>query len=315
MRAGCFAEPRVIQLLNRRFVSFFYNTDAGPPQPNYKGKDTQAKAFLNGKTQNKFAFYAAFTAAGEPVGVTDVYANKDIVFDFLVELLRLNPDFDRYTPAEEATLARAKLEPGNGQAQLEAGQLLEELGRYQQARPCLQKALEVAREPAPLAEAYRTLLRMARYERDWKQLEMLCQTVEKHRLFSRLDLGADLAAERSHQLKAEKKYQAMRQLMEAAIKQHPQSKRMSELRFQAGVACYFLNDKPWAYYHWCWVAENLPDDHLARRCYLAAAHEGMPYKNPELDNYAAPLRGGRTDVIEGAYQQAKEAYKELKGRF
>lgn len=66
---------------------------------------------------------------------------------------------------------------------------------------------------------------------------------------------------------------------------------------------------------WCWVVENLPDDHLARWCFLAAAHEGMPYKNPELDGYAAPLHGGQTQVIQGAYNVAKETYQELKGKF
>ncbi|MFT3881653.1 MAG: hypothetical protein QM703_18565 [Gemmatales bacterium] len=315
MRAGCFAEPRVIQLLNRRFVSFFYNTDAGVPQPQFKGKDPQAKAFLKDKTQNKWAFYAAFTAGGDPVGVTDVYANKDVVFDFLLELLRLNPEFDRNTPAEEAILAKAKSEPGNAAAQLAAGQLLEELGKYQQARTHQQRVLELAKEPAQITEAYRSLLRIARYDRDWKTLEQLCSAVEKHPLVAKLDLGADLAAERGYQLKAAKQYEAMRKLMETAIKQYPQSKRMSELRFSAGVACYFLEEKPWAYYHWCWVVENLPDDHLARRCFLAAAHEGMPYKNPELDGYFAPLHGGQTQVIQGAYNVAKETYKELKGKF
>lgn len=315
MRAGCFAEPRVIQLLNRRFVSFFYNTDAGPPQPNYKGKDSQAKTFLKDKTQNKFAFYAAFTAAGEPVGVTDVYANKDVVFDFLKELLRLNPEFDRNTPAEEAILAKAKSETANAQAQLAAGQLLEELGHYQQARLHLQHVLDLAKESTLLSDAYRGLFRMARYDRDWKQLDELCRAADKHPQQAQLHLGPDVAAERSYHLKAEKRYEEMRRLMETTIKQHPHTKRLSELRFQAGVACYFLEEKPWAYYHWCWVVENLPDDHLARRCFLAAAHEGMPYKNPELDNYAAPLHGGRTDVIQGAYRLARESYLELKGKF
>lgn len=312
MRAGCFAEPRVIELLNRRFVSFFYNTDAGPPQPNYKGKDPQAKAFLKGKTQNQYAFYAAFTGKGESVGVTDVYASKDVVFDFLVALLKENPDCDRFTPEEEALLARAQAEPDNYQAQINAGKLMEELGRYDQAKPYLQRVLAHAKDPLHLAAAYRGLLRIARYERNWKQLEELCQSAEKHT--QPLLLGADLAVERSYHLKAEKRYDDMRQLLERAIKQHPKTKRLSELHFQAGVACFFQDEKPWAYYHWCWVAENLPDDHLARRCYLAAAHEGMPYKNPELDNYAAPLHGGRTEVIQAAYNHAREVYKELKGK-
>src|SRR5262245_58094123 len=121
MRAGCFAETRVIQILNRRFVNYYYNT-GGPGL----GKSADAAAFTKGKTKNVWAFYAAFNAQGDPLGVTDVYASKDHVFDFLVALLRENPDYDRFTREEEAVLARAKAEPMNEAAQVEAGQLLEE---------------------------------------------------------------------------------------------------------------------------------------------------------------------------------------------
>src|SRR5687767_3841621 len=103
MRAGCFAETRVIRLVNRRFVSFYYNT-GGPGL----GKDPAAAAFTRGRTKNVYAFYAAFAPDGEPVGVTDVYAAKDNVFDFLVALLRANPEFDKFTKDEEAVLARAQ---------------------------------------------------------------------------------------------------------------------------------------------------------------------------------------------------------------
>src|SRR5262245_48550579 len=127
MRAGCFAETRVIHLLNRRFVSFYYNT-GGPGL----GKHPAATAFTKGKTKNVWAFYAAFNAEGEPLGVTGVYADKDSVFDFLVALLRQNPEYDRFTKDEEAILARAAT-PASQTAQLEAGKLLEELGRYAEA--------------------------------------------------------------------------------------------------------------------------------------------------------------------------------------
>src|SRR5918995_2721088 len=148
MRAGCFAETRVIRLVNRRFVSFYYNT-GGPGL----GKDPAAAAFVKGKVKNTFAFYAAFTAAGEPVGVTDVYANKDNTFDFLVALLRENPDLDRLTPDEEATLARAKAEPANAAARLAAGQLLEDLGRYKEAEPHYRAVPAARADAGPTAEA------------------------------------------------------------------------------------------------------------------------------------------------------------------
>jgi tetratricopeptide (TPR) repeat protein len=304
----------VIRLLNRRFVNFFYNTDAGPPQPNYKGKDRDAKAFLANKTPNKYAYYGAFTAQGEAIGVTDVYASKDTVFDFLVELLKLNPEFDKFTTAEQAVLQKADAELGNATAQLEAGRLMEELGRYDASRGYLAKVVQPGVAASLQADAYRLLLSMARYQQRWDELERLCVEVEKNAQAKKLGLAADLAAERGYHLKARKDYAAWRELMEKTIKLYPTSKRTSELHFHAGVASFFLQDKPRAYYHWCWVVENLPDDHLARRCYLAAAHEGMPYKNPELDNYSAPLNGGQTVVIQAAYDRAKAAYREMKGR-
>ena len=306
MRAGCFAETRVINLLNRRFVNFYTQTDNPGPGPKL-GVDKAAAAFTKGKTKNVWAFYAAFTAGGEPVGVTDVYANKDNVFDFLVALLRENPDFDACTKEEQAALDKAKAEPNNARAQLEAGKILEELGRYKEARPHLVRVVEGKSAPDVSAEAYRALLRMARYGRDWPALRELCRKIDDPKL------AGDVAAESAFDLLAQKKYAEVKSSLESAIKRHPDSKRLSEMRFYAGVACFFLKDKERAYYHWCWVVENLPDDRLARRSYIAAAHEGMPYKNPELGGFEARLPGGNIQVIQAAYDRAKEVYERAKG--
>jgi tetratricopeptide (TPR) repeat protein len=308
MRAGCFAETRVIHLLNRRFVNFYFNT-GGPGL----GKDPAAAAFTRGKTKNPVAYYAAFAAGGEPLGVTDVYAAKDSVFDFLVALLRENPEFDRHTKEEEAILARAGAKPGNAAAQLAAGRLLEELGRYTEARPHYRRVLEArGAGPALVGDTFRGLLRMARYSRKWPEVESLAREAERHPNAADLGLAADLAMERGFHLLADKKYGEAKATLEAAFKRHPGSPRTSELRFYAGVACYFLKDVDRASYHWCWVVENLPDDRLVRRCYTAAAHQGMPYANPELGGYTAPLRGGNIGVIQAAYEAARQTYLRLK---
>src|SRR5262245_25275699 len=286
MRAGCFAETRVIELLNRRFVSFYYNT-GGPGL----GKDRAAAAFTKGKTKNVWAFYAAFGAGGEPLGVTDIYADKDNVFDFLVAILRKYPEFDRFTQEEERLLARARAEPDNAAARLEAGRLLEDLGRYGEAEPHFLGVIQAGAASDLVAEAYRACMRMARYRRDWEGLHALLRKIEgllpDHA--RALNLGADTAMEKGFLLLDRKQYAEARQVLEAAVRAYPDSMRQSELRFNAGVACFFLKDKEHAYRHWCWVVENLPDDRLARRCFIAAAHEGMPYPNPELGGYAAPL--------------------------
>ena len=71
MRAGAFAETRVIDLVNRRFVPFFYNVSADEP-----GASEPATAFVGTKTDNPHAFLAAFTPEGEYLGETAVYADK-----------------------------------------------------------------------------------------------------------------------------------------------------------------------------------------------------------------------------------------------
>ncbi|MBL8821196.1 MAG: hypothetical protein JNJ77_01320 [Planctomycetia bacterium] len=304
----------MIQLLNRRFINFYYNTDSGPPQPEYQGKDPLAKEFVKGKVKNKYAFYAAFSARGEPLGVTDVYSSKDNVFDFLCALLEQNPEFNRFTSDEEKILASAREQPANAQAQLQAGKLYEELGQYAKARPYYERILAAEKATPAVADASRGLLRMLKYQKKWDALDALCVSLAARPNFAQLQINADVVTEKAHILKARKQYDQLCKSLEDAIKACPQSQRMSEMHFLAGVGYYFLEDKPSAYYHWCWVVENLPDDHLTRRCYLAAAHEGMPYENPELDNYSAPLHGGRIEVIQAAYDRAKEVYLKRAGK-
>ena len=311
MRAGCFAETRVINILNRRFINYYYNTANGP-RPNGAGINDAAKAFTKGKTTNAWAFFAAFTAEGEPVGVTDIYATKDNVFDFLVNVLRENPDYDRFTAEEEALLARAAAQTGNLTAQVEAGKLMEDIGRYTEAEGYYRRVVAAAENTPQVAESYRGLLRMARYGRKWDALETLCRQIEARPGGAALRLQADLAMERGYRCNAEGKYAQLRALMEKTLKAHPDTKRRSELHFYAGVACFFLKDKDWASYHWCWVNENLPDDRMARRCFIAAAHEGMPYANPELGGYRSRHPGGNIDVINAAYENARLVYERLK---
>lgn len=307
MRAGCFAESRVINLLNRRFVNFYYNT-GGPGL----GKDPSAAAFAKGKTSNVYAFFAAFDPTGEAFGATELYASKDETFAFLVKLLREHPGFDKNTPAEQRVLDLAKEKPEDPQSQVAAGQLLEELGRYEAAAPCYRRALASKPDKGAHAEAYRGLLRMARYEREWDVIENLCHAIESDPMARTLGLEADIGMERGYHLNAKGQHAELRKLMDETIKKHGMTQRLSELHFYAGVACFFLKDVDWASYHWCWVVENLPDDRLNRRCFIAAAHKGMPYQNPELSGYGAKLPGGNVDVINRAYRDAKQSYDRLK---
>lgn len=276
MRAGAFAERRVIDLLNRRFVPFYFNT-GGPGE----GKDPDAAAFVKGKVKNKWAFLAAFTPDGEYLGESEIYADKDQTFAWLMGLLAKHEKFAGATAAEKKTL-----DAGGA----DAARLREEVGDYAGAA----KLYETLKDSAALA-------RLARYEKRWDD-------VEKHLP----DLkGADAAAESGYLLLNRKKHKEARELLEPAAKEHAKSPRAAELRFSAGVACWFLDDKPWAHYHWVWVVENLPEDRLTRRCYIAAAAEGMPYENPELDGYAMEGNSGAIHVIKAAYARARKDYAKL----
>jgi tetratricopeptide (TPR) repeat protein len=267
MRAGAFGETRVIDLLNRRFVPFYFNT-GGPGL----GRDEAAADFVLGKVQNKWAHLSAFTPDGEYLGESELYADKDGVFEFLYKLLRDHPEYNA---------------PADGE--VESAKLFEELGEYD-------KAL-AAYGDDPIATA-----RIARYRKDWDALE---------KALDGLDESADTTMERGYRLIAQKKYDEARALLEPAIAMWPESPRIAEMRFSAGVACWFLDLKPQANHHWCWVVENLPDDRLARRGFNAAAAEGMPYENPELGGYAIDSQFGSIEMIKAAYAKAREDYERL----
>lgn len=265
MRAGAFGERRVIDLLNRRFVTFYFNT-GGPGL----GRDEAAEAFVEGRVQNRWAHLSAWTPDGGYLGESDLYADKDGVFEFLRALLRDRPEFNK---------------PVDGE--VESAALLEELGEYDKAI-------------AAYGDDRIALARIARYRKDWEALERALDGVEE---------CADAAMERGYRLIAQKKYDEARALLEPAIAMWPESPRLAEMRFYAGVACWFLDKRPQANFHWCWVVENLPDDDLARRCYIAAAAEGMPYKNPELGGYAIDSQFGSIEEIKAAYAKALGDYR------
>src|SRR5688572_7375263 len=115
MRAGAFTDKRVIDLLNRRFVTYFFNT-GGPGL----GRSADAEAFVKDKTANKWAFLAAFNAGGERLGGAHVYADREEVFTFLRTLLDAHPAYDWYTPEEVRTLAAGEARDATATAILAA---------------------------------------------------------------------------------------------------------------------------------------------------------------------------------------------------
>jgi|GEM_PF-2232684 len=304
MRAGAFTETRVIELLNQRFVPFYFNT-GGPGL----GRDSAAEAFVKNKLKNPFAYLAAFSPDGEFLGETDMYADKDVVFEFLKKLLDKKPQFAKLTSDEtEVLLSTNHTTP---KALLKAAHLREILGEYSKAEPLYRKILSESISKTQQTEVFRALARIARYRKRWETLKTVLQDAIEKKVE---DFEADAAMERAYSLLATKKYVEARKLLEKTIKKYPGTLRMGELRFYAGVCAFFQDDKNSAYYHWCWVVENIPEDRMQRRCYIAAAHEGMPYPNPELGGYKSNQRGGNTRIIKNAYNEARKIYQRIEDR-
>ncbi len=339
MRAGAFADLRVIRLINRRFIPFYFNT-GGPGLGHDDDADkfirdlqTESKRFRNlkvitdpyGRRSNTFAYFAAFSQAdgGKILGIANgwnkgekrvrqITPNKKTVFEFLLKMLRDNPEFDKWTEAEQKILTAAKENPTNAQAVIRAATIREELGQYDQAIKNYRQALQHAKtNKKPIAvqtSVYAALLRIARYKKDWESQQKILAEIKSAPSDLASKMGADLTLEQAYRKLDEKDYRGASKLLTKAIKNFPDSKRMGELQYYAGVASFFLKDKPSAYYHWCWIVENIPDDHLARRAYISAAHEDFPYPNYELGGFKTNRMIGTRNII-NAYRRAKTHYE------
>ncbi len=269
MRAGAFCDIRVIDLLNRRFVSYYFNR-SGLGQ----GGNPDAATFTRGKTKNQYAYYAAFKPDGTYLGETPLYGTKEEVFSFLLRLLKENPNLAKPTERESATRKNAKTEP------VLCARLEEELGRYDRAEQLY------ASVDSPVAHLGR--VRIARYRRDW---------VQHATLDVKLATPADRAMERAYRYLAKKKFAEAQSLLRKALQKGPASKRTAEMHFYCGVACWFLDQRDWAKFHWCWVQKNLSEDRMYMRCRIASAAEGMPYRNPELGGFKAGGRIGTQEIV------------------
>lgn len=312
MRAGGFAETRVIDLINRRYVPYYYEVSgmgcAASPD---------AAAFVAKQTRNPYAFLAAFTPEGELVGETALYADKDQVFEFLRSLLVRHPDYAEPTPAEEQVLAALAKPDADAAACCAGAELLVELGAYASATRAFERALAAKPGAALAVRAELALTRIAREQREWDEAKR--HTDRAAALVPKPSLGASdlIALERGRYDLAHGEYARARDGLQAAIAAWPGSRALGELHFDAGVACFFAGERDLAKYHWCWVCENIPEDRLYQRCYYSATFDKNPYPNPELgrnDMDVVLNPGGKYSptTTSAAYAESKKVYERLR---
>ena len=305
MRGGPFSETRVIELLNRRFVPFFFNT-GGPGE----GKDEKARDFVTGKVPNRWAYFAAFAPDGRILGQTGIYDGTEQVFAWLRALLRRHPELDRPTAAESEARNQAAGEPAAPVA-LEVARVCEQLTWYADSRRAWERVL-AAGDPTQRAEAHRGLLRIARADGDWPAhaAALLAATASAESEV----MAADLAIERGLRLLAEQRFASARVVFESAIAGAADSQRLAELHYEAGRACWFGGDRDWAKAHWCWIRAERPDDRMAMRARLAAGAESFPYRNCELGDFEAKTGPVGPDALDGGVRKAQRVYEKLRER-
>src|SRR5262245_9927017 len=305
MRGGPFSETRVIDLLNRRFVPFYFNT-GGPGE----GKDDKAHDFVTGKVPNRWAYFAAFAPDGRILGQTGIYDGSEQVFAWLRALLRRHPELDRPTAAESEARKQAGTELA-APAALEVARTCEQLTWYAEGKRAYERVLAVG-DATQRAAAHRALLRIARADGDWPAHATALAAATASA--DAAALATDLAIERGLRLLAEKRFASARVALESAIAGAGHSPRLAELHYEAGRACWFGGDRDWAKAHWCWILAERPDDRMAMRARLAAGADVFPYRNCELGDFEAKTGQVGPDALDGGVRKAQRVYEKLRER-
>ena len=281
------------------------------------GYDADAAAVYNAALQDDPEFASGLPPAVvfSPNGLTalkrmprSMHFEKDKFYDSLREALRENPMYDAPSAEEKKLLAAAAAAPKNGETQFRAARIREQAGG-DDARALYEKAVAAGGEWAARAQV--RLAALDRHARAWDRAE---ERLAAAASAGAADLADAIAMERAHRLLDARKDGEALELLDRAIRAHPKSDRLGELRFYAGAANWRLNRKDWANYHWWWVLENLPDDHHVIRCSVALTAPANCFANPELDGFAGKPE---MTINEGIAQRqaAKADYEALKDRY
>jgi tetratricopeptide (TPR) repeat protein len=255
---------------------------------------------------------AIFTPGGERALKfipRSIHFEKDKFYASLRDALREHPKYDQPTPDEKNSIEDAAASPRDAAALFRAARFRDQAAGAD-ARSRYEKTLAADPGGPWAAPARLRLAILDRYEKSWDKAEEHLAVVE---LMGK-ELADHVAMERAHRLLAAKKDAEALKLLDAAIRAHPRSTRLGELRFYAGAANWRLDRKDWANYHWWWVIENLPDDHHVIRCQVALTAPANCFANPELDGFAGSQEMTISQGVE-CRLNAKNDYEALKAKY
>lgn len=250
LRAGPFSDERVIGLLNRRFVSFFFDlSDRGfAGDPAAREFVTKIKRDLRGSSVGTPPVLLV-TPDGELAGEFSNYATEAQVLAALQQALAKFPELARPSAAEQAL-----------QDDVEKAMLHLDLGEDDAARACLLRAVD--REPQRERASYE-LGRLARRHQDYAAMDHRFAAVAS------AELADDVRVERALAAWQRADFDAMRLQLDDFPKA---SNRYSEARYLAGLERFHADDKPAAQRIWAAMIGGCSQDPFVYRADWAYAN-------------------------------------------
>lgn len=230
------------------------------------------------------------TSNGELIGEVSNYATADSVLSEMHRVLLLHPEYDRPLPDERTA-----------RSTIQRAEIAIDLGDYDGARAIL--------TPDTSSKAHYLLGRLARFRRDWKEMD------EQMRAVVDPDLQDDVRMERAYRSWFEGDFGRL----EADLRGFPEtSKRYTEARYHLGLALHHQGKQDEAMRTWAETVKSFPQDpwiYRADWAYTEAAAGStkdapsllgrigyLGNRNPDLSSRNPSAARDKTDVVRAKIQ-------------